>query len=151
MPKEIVIVEDNPADSKTMCFAIASHDTDVETTVLDNGAKALEFFSNAVKRGQYHPCDLVLLDLNLPLVSGFEVLEYLKTDPILKKLPVLVLSGSSSLQDIGRCYELGANSYILKPTGIDELLEMTGSLLTFWFRYAQILTGSKALQATQSF
>jgi len=132
MPKEIVIVEDNPADSKTMCFAIASHDSDVETTVLDNGAKALEFFSNAVKRGQHHPCDLVLLDLNLPLVSGFDVLEYLKTDPILKKIPVLVLSGSSSLQDIGRCYELGANSFVAKPFDLESFLSTIQSIEDYW-------------------
>jgi len=146
-----VIVEDNPADSKTMGFAIASHDSAIEITVLENGATALEFFKGAVDRGHYQPCDLVLLDLNLPFVSGFEVLEYLKTEPVLKQIPVLVLSGSSSSQDVDRCYGLGANSYISKPTGIDDVLDMTGNLLSFWFRYAQMPSGNKALQAKHGF
>jgi len=148
---EILLVEDNPADIKLTQVALRKTKISNNINVVRDGNEALAYLRKEGEHAGAVRPDLILLDLNLPLVSGFDVLEYLKTDPILKKIPVLVLSGSSSLQDIGRCYELGANSYILKPTGIDELLEMTGSLLTFWFRYAQILTGSKALKATQSF
>jgi CheY-like chemotaxis protein len=138
MPKKIVIVEDHLPDSKTLQLALSRTDPSIETVVLDDGARAMEFFSNAKELGNVPPCDLVLLDLNLPRVSGFEILEFLKTDPELRKTPVVVLSGSSSQQDIERCYTTGANSYICKPTGIDEVFNMAARLVGYWFEHAKL-------------
>jgi CheY-like chemotaxis protein len=132
MPRKIVIVEDNPADAKTVRVALARRDPDIETVVLEDGARALDYFKNGIS------ADLVLLDLNLPFVSGFEVLEFLKSDPRLKKLPVVVLSGSSDQQEIDRCYHAGANSYICKPTGIEEVFTMASQLVTYWFDRAKL-------------
>ncbi|MEP6534561.1 MAG: response regulator [Bryobacteraceae bacterium] len=150
MPRKIILVEDNPADAMTMRFAIADTDPTIETMVLEDGAQAVQFFSDAAKRGENRPCDLILLDLNLPLVDGFEVLEYLKTEPTLKRIPVVVLSGSSSSQDIDRCYALDANSYVSKPAGIDQVMEMTGHLISFWFKYAQMAGAQQAVRAANS-
>ena len=90
-------------------------------------------FRTLKKQGESAPCDLVLLDLNLPRVNGFEVLAFLKGDAELKKIPVVVLSGSSSQQDIERCYASGANSYFCKPVGIDEVFSMAAQLVSYWF------------------
>ena len=133
MPHRIVIVDDNPADAKILLMALAKRDPAIETVVLEDGAKAVDYFSNAQKAGESAPCDLVLLDLNLPRVNGFEVLAFLKGDAELKKIPVVVLSGSSSQLDIERCYASGANSYFCKPVGIDEVFSMAAQLVSYWF------------------
>src|SRR5580658_3339349 len=124
MGRKIIIVEDNPADAKTLRVALARRDPDIETMVLEDGVRAIEYFT------EMKTADLILLDLNLPIVSGFEVLEFLKSDPQLKKLPVVVLSGSSSQQEIERCYAAGANSYMCKPTGIQQVFDMAVQLIT---------------------
>jgi len=138
MARNIAIVEDNPADAKTLRFALARRAPEIEVILLEDGAQAVHYFSSAQESGDVPPCELVVLDLNLPRVSGFEVLEFLKADPELKKLPVVVLSGSSSHQDIERCYAAGANSYICKPTGIEEVMGMAAQLITYWFVYAKL-------------
>jgi CheY-like chemotaxis protein len=70
-------------------------------------------------------------------------LEFLKASAILKKIPVVVLSGSSSQQDITRSYELGANTYISKPTGIEDVFEMARQLIAYWFDIAQVAQGPR--------
>ena len=132
MGRKIIIVEDNPADAKTLRVALARRDPDIETMVLEDGVRAIEYFT------EMKTADLILLDLNLPIVSGFEVLEFLKSDPQLKKLPVVVLSGSSSQQEIERCYAAGANSYMCKPTGIQQVFDMAVQLITYWFEHAKL-------------
>jgi CheY-like chemotaxis protein len=132
MGRKIIIVEDNPADAKTLRVALARCDPDIETMVLEDGVRAIDYFT------EMKTADLILLDLNLPIVSGFEVLEFLKSDPQLKKLPVVVLSGSSSQQEIERCYAAGANSYMCKPTGIQQVFDMAVQLITYWFEHAKL-------------
>ena len=133
MGKKIAIIDDNPADARTLRVALARRDPDIEFVVLEDGERAIEYFNEE----QELP-DLVLLDLNLPIVSGFEVLEFLKSDPQLRKLPVIVLSGSSSQHEIERCYAAGANSYFCKPTGIQEVFDMAAQLVTYWFDQAKL-------------
>ena len=138
MGKKIIIIEDNPADAKTLRVALARRDPEIETMVLDDGVRAIEFFTHSLLDEETEPADLVLLDLNLPIVSGFEVLEFLKSDPQLRKLPVVVLSGSSSQHEIERCYAAGANSYMCKPTGIQQVFDMAVQLITYWFDHAKL-------------
>jgi CheY-like chemotaxis protein len=135
MGRRIIIVEDNPADAKTLRVAIARRDEAIETIVLEDGERAIEYFSGLMTNGD---TDLVLLDLNLPIVSGFEVLEFLKSDPQLRKLPVVILSGSSSQHEIERCYAVGANSYFCKPTGIQQFFDMAAQWVTYWFEHARL-------------
>lgn len=138
MKRKIVIVEDNPADAKTLRIALDRKDPSIETVVLEDGARAIEYFSLSVRDHPEKAPDLILLDLNLPVVSGFEVLDFLKSDPELKKLPVVVLSGSSSQSDIEACYQAGVNSYICKPTGIQQVFEMAAQLVSYWFGQAKL-------------
>jgi CheY-like chemotaxis protein len=140
---KIVIVEDNPADAKIVRMALSRRDPDLEMIVLEDGARAISYFSSDENGGDSSICDLILLDLNLPCVDGFEVLEFLKASAKLKKIPVVVLSGSSSQQDITRSYELGANTYISKPTGIEDVFEMARQLVTYWFDVAQVAHGPR--------
>lgn len=89
MALRVAVVDDNPADSKLMGLAIHRSDPDIELVVLDDGKRALEFFG-----GLAAPCcDLILMDLSLPIVSGFEMLERLKGDPAMRLIPVVVFSG----------------------------------------------------------
>ncbi len=138
MGRKIIIVEDNPADAKTLRVALARRDPDIETMVLEDGVRAIEYFTHSLTNEETERVDLILLDLNLPIVSGFEVLEFLKSDPQLKKLPVVVLSGSSSQHEIERCYAAGANSYMCKPTGIQQVFDMAVQLITYWFDHAKL-------------
>ena len=129
MTSRIVIIEDNPADAKVLQLAIHQSDPNIEITVLSDGKAALDFFTTE-EPGSF---DIVILDLNLPIVSGFEILEHVKCDPALKAIPVLVLSGSSYQQDIERSLQLGANSYLCKPAGIEEVFEMGAEIVRYWF------------------
>ena len=133
MARKIIIVDDNPQTRKRCGLLWPGGIVEIETILLDDGARAIEYFSKSLV-----DADLVLLDLNLPIVSGFEVLEFLKSDPQLRKLPVVVLSGSSSQPEIERCYAAGANSYLCKPTGIQQVFDMVAELVTYWFDYAKL-------------
>jgi CheY-like chemotaxis protein len=138
MERKILIVEDSPADARMLRMALERRDATIDTLVLEDGARAIRYFSSYRGDGEVPPCDLIVLDLNLPRVSGFEVLEFLKADSELMKIPVVVLSGSSSQEDIERSYSAGANSYLCKPTGIDEVFDMAAQLVTYWFEQVRL-------------
>ena len=91
----------------------------------------------ALADGEYRP-DLVLLDLNLPRKSGREVLNCLKSDIQLRRIPVIVLSSSAAQEDIGACYDLQANGYVVKPGDATTYAEMIRSLSSFWFGHASL-------------
>jgi CheY-like chemotaxis protein len=131
----IILVEDNPADAQMLQTALEQADTPVEVVLLDNGMKAIEYLTgNNVPR----PRDLVLLDLNLPRLNGFEVLERIRANDDLKSLPVVVMSGSSDPMEIERCYRAGANSYICKPTHLDEIFSTIEQLVTYWSKCVKL-------------
>jgi CheY-like chemotaxis protein len=136
VPRRILIIEDNPADAKMLRSALARRDSTIETDVLEDGQQAIDYFSNGIAAES--PPDLILLDLNLPLVSGFEVLEFMKSEPELRKIPVVVLSGSSNPYEIERCYSSGANSYISKPVGLQQVFDMAAQLVSYWFEHAAL-------------
>ena len=139
---KIVIIEDNAADAKILRLALSRLDRGIETVVLEDGARALEFFG---KNAEAWRCDLIILDLNLPRVSGFDVLEFLKSGADLKSTPVVILSGSRSQQDVQRCYTLGANSYICKPTGIEQVFSMAAHIIEYWFDCAELPRAASAV------
>jgi CheY-like chemotaxis protein len=84
-------------------------------------------------RGPGERPTLILLDLNMPRMNGIEALREIKRDPILKDIPVVVLTTSSASEDISRSYDLGANSFITKPNGLDSYQDMVASLSHYWF------------------
>lgn len=132
----ILMVEDNPEDYKTMMRALTRSGIHHPVYRCEDGDEALEFL---FKKGQYESeqrvprPDIILLDLNLPGTDGREVLDEIKNDSDLKKIPVIVLTSSSDLHDIDICYKSGANSYIQKPVGLHRLVQAIESLTEYWF------------------
>ena len=85
--------------------------------------------------------DLILLDLNMPRVDGYEALKRIKSDEGLRRIPIVVLSTSDSESDIQRTYDQGVNSFITKPSGFGELVEMAGRLKKYWLELVKLPTG----------
>ena len=112
---EIMLVEDNPGDARLAKEALRECNIRNNLSIVDDGEKALDFL---YKRGNYNSSprpDLILLDLNLPDMSGVEILEKIKRDGQLRRTPVIVLTTTDDEGEINRCYDLGANAYVTKP------------------------------------
>jgi len=123
---EILFVDDNPSESELVEEAFRHYQMPVSLRKVDTGPKALAYLHSTLEAGGKLP-DLVLLDLNLPLLSGHEVLQSIRADARLKDLPVVILSSSDRRHDIERSEALGATSYVIKPTHWDEYLVLVRS------------------------
>jgi CheY-like chemotaxis protein len=134
----ILLVEDEPNDAFFFEHCLKRADIENPLRVVRDGVEALEYLQGAGRfadREQYPvPC-LVLLDLKLPRATGFEVLEHMRDHPELRRLIVLVLTSSSSHQDIIRSYDLGANAYLVKPSDARELGDIVKTIKEFWLRH----------------
>ena len=126
----ILLVEDNPADAQMLRTALGKTGLPVEITHLRDGVEAVEYLASEQKPAKC--CDVVLLDLNLPRLNGFEVLEQIRSCEELKSLPVVIMSGSSNADEIDHCYQAGANSYICKPIHLDEILATAAWFVAYW-------------------
>lgn len=125
-------MEDNPADAQMMQMALQKSGIPVELTVIDDGRDAAEYFARMGGSSTAPGCDLVVLDLNLPRLSGFELLECIRNTEHLRGLPVVVMSGSVAATDVERCYQLGANSYICKPTQLSQIQTTVAQFIRYW-------------------
>jgi CheY-like chemotaxis protein len=132
---EILIVEDNPDDAELAIRALKKQNLANKVIHLTDGAEALDFifgmgkFSN---RNTNHLPRVILLDLKMPKIGGLEVLEKIKSDPRTKTIPVVVLTSSAEDPDIKKCYELGANSYIVKPVEFNNFSKTVADLGLYW-------------------
>ncbi len=120
-------MEDNPGDAQLVRMAFAEALPAARVSVATDGEAAL------ARLREEGPPDLLLLDLNLPRLSGHEVLESIKSDAALRRLPVVVLSSSQAEADVTRSYELGANAHVAKPGDIDALFALIETLARYWF------------------
>jgi two-component system, chemotaxis family, response regulator Rcp1 len=146
-PRRIVVIDDNPADTNLLRIAPEEAGSRLEVQVIADGMQALDYFENAAKAGL--DCDLVLLDLNIPVIDGFEILKQVKSNRNLMKLPVIILSSSSSNNDIERCYQSGANSYLSKPSGLQEFIGLISGMVNYWLHCAR-LPARRAITQTSS-
>ena len=123
----VYLVDDDPDHTVIIKRALrdVGHPTQVES--IDNGATALV----ALRSASVVP-DLILLDINMPEVSGFDVLTHVKADAGLKRIPVIMLTSSALEADIARAYELGASGYITKSTYLHDLRAVLGNTLLYW-------------------
>lgn len=134
-PMTILLVEDDPNDVLLIKRAFQISKIINPVSVVDNGEEAVRYLSGVGKyadRKEFPVPFLILLDLKLPRMSGLEVLEWVKEDENLRKIPVVVLTSSRENVDINKAYELGVNSYLIKPVEFDNLLELVKSLNMYW-------------------
>lgn len=132
---ELLLVEDNPTDAELALRALRGKGLRNHFVLARDGQEALDFlFAEGAyaDRDINHTPRLVLLDLRLPKVDGLQVLELVKTDERTKHIPVVVLTSSRQEPDIERCYELGANSYIVKPVDFDKLVQCVSEVGLYW-------------------
>ncbi|MET0793435.1 MAG: response regulator [Polyangiaceae bacterium] len=133
MTKTILLVEDNPTDEKLTVRAFKKSNIENEVVIVRDGAEALEHLLGAPADGQAKELPaVVLLDLNLPRVSGLEVLRRLRADERTRLLPVVILTSSKQDQDLVTGYALGANAYVRKPVDFGEFVEAARTLGLFW-------------------
>lgn len=142
---DILIIEDSPEDYEA-CVAALTQDNNVANPVIwcETGEDALDYLR---KTGAYEGADhelpgIVLLDLNLPGLDGRDVLATIKSDPATRKLPIVVMTSSDDPADIDRCYDAGANSYVVKPVDLDGFLHAVARLRDYWFQIV-VLPGTK--------
>ncbi|MCW3082926.1 MAG: response regulator [Bacteroidetes bacterium] len=137
---EILLVEDNPSDAEMTMRGLKKSNMGNSIIHLQDGALALEFiFGTGMYEGRNvnNKPKIILLDLKMPKVNGIEVLEKVKSDPLTKAIPVIILTSSKEDPDIKRCYELGANSYIVKPVGFDNFMIAVKDLGIYWLLHNQ--------------
>lgn len=136
---EILLVEDNPGDVRFVQEALKEEKLyPYHLHVAMDGLEALDFLYRRGKHVQAPSPDLILLDLNIPKKDGHEVLEIIKGDVYLRCIPTIIMTSSSLEDDIRRSYCLHANSYIIKPTDIDEFITILKQLEVFWFTVATL-------------
>lgn len=131
----VLLVEDAHADILLVRRAFTKIGTDLGLHVVTDGESAIDYLAGRdgyVDRDEHPLPTLLLLDLKLPGRSGFEVLQWLRSEPGLKRLPVTVLSSSKQTVDVDRAFELGANSYLVKPVDFQSLVELLTAVDRYW-------------------
>jgi CheY-like chemotaxis protein len=143
LPHAILLVEDNPADIKITQRALRDSGISVELFVVRDGQEAVEYL---LRQGQYatdtswRSPALILLDLNLPRLTGREVLQRIRTRPELKAVPVVVLTTSRRQEDVQDLYAAGANTYIEKPQDFARFVELLRTIHHYWLDTALLPT-----------
>src|SRR5881396_535731 len=138
MPIEILLVEDNPADVRMTVEALKDCRVSNKLSVVEDGEQALSFLRKNNGYSERMRPDLILLDLNLPRKDGHEVLAEIKSDPDLRKIPVVVLTTSENERDVRKAYDLNANCYITKPGGLEQFVSVMKSIQYFWSKVVQL-------------
>jgi len=131
-PIEILLVEDNPADVRLTMEILKETKVRNTLTVAADGIEALDLLRRNGRYAHAMRPDLILLDLNLPKKDGREVLAEIKTDPDLKRIPVVILTSSKAEEDIFKSYNLYANCYVTKPVGLEQFVKVVKSIENFW-------------------
>lgn len=130
----ILLVEDNEGDILLTKDAFEESRVKTVINVARNGQEALDYL---FKRGDFKEVkkpDLILLDINIPIFNGHEVLQKIKSDPVLKKIPVIILTTSSNEKDVEKAYENHSNSYIRKPINMEDFLKAILKIEEFWLQ-----------------
>jgi two-component system response regulator len=134
-PIEILLVEDNPNDEELTLYALKKNNLTNHIHVVHDGAEALEYLfctGAYANRRINDPPKVVLLDLKLPKVDGLEVLEQIKADERTRIIPVVILTSSQEERDIVESYQLGVNSYIVKPVDFEQFTDIVRQLGLYW-------------------
>jgi CheY-like chemotaxis protein len=132
----ILLIEDDPADARLIQRSLGKIEIGDTVMRLTNGEDAISYLRGDEPYGRRHSYPLprfILLDIKLPKRNGFEVLEWLrKQEAILRRIPIVMLTSSRHSVDINRAYDLGANSYLVKPESSDQLTELSRRIKEYW-------------------
>lgn len=139
-PARILLVEDSPSDAMMTIEALRTGRISNDVSHVTDGEAALRFLRGEGEYTDARVPDLIILDLNLPRLNGRAVLTQVKEDPVLRLIPVVVLTTSSSGADVVRSYELRANAYVTKPVGLDAFLEAVRGIEGFWLSLVRLPT-----------
>lgn len=140
-PIEILLVDDDPMDVRLTTEQLAQSKVRNTVHAVGDGQEALAYLR---REGQYADAarpDVILLDLNMPVMTGHEFLAELRKDPQLHTIPVVVVTTSDEDEDIARSYELQANAYVTKPIGLDQLGRVVRAIEDFWFEVVRLPPG----------
>lgn len=133
-PAVVLLVEDDPGDQKLLSKALANQEIPTELQIVGSGEEALEYLLRSKSRDEQSPRpNLILLDLNMPGMSGKDFLRCIKADIDLRAIPVVILTVSDAESDIQECYELHAAGYIRKSATPDEFQRVVMTLAKYWF------------------
>ena len=130
MQSKIFYVEDNADDVMLMTLAMKKAGVDAKLEVAADGDKAIA----ALQNDGGTPPNCVLLDLKLPTITGLELLAWIRQQPALKRMPVIMLTSSLLPKDINQAYDLGANSYLIKPPDLESLVELAKTIASYWLQ-----------------
>lgn len=139
-PVNVLLVEDNPGDVRLTQEAFKEAKISINLDVTMDGAEAIKFLRKEDEYADVVTPDLILLDLNLPKKDGREVLKEIKTDDLLKRIPVVVLTTSNAEQDIMKSYNLHVNCYINKPVDFEKFFDIIQKIEEFWLTTAILPT-----------
>lgn len=137
----ILLVEDDPGDQEITRRALEDGNFPCDLHIVEDGEEALDYL---LRRDRYAALassprpDLILLDLNMPKLDGKQVLERIRGNPDLRRMPVVVLTTSKHEEDIIRAYDLGVNSYITKPVDLEHLTQLIHTLEQYWFQVVML-------------
>jgi chemotaxis family two-component system response regulator Rcp1 len=137
-PIEILLVEDNPGDVRLTREALKDAKVINNVTVARDGVEALAIIRKEGEHAKAATPDLILLDLNLPKVSGLEVLRQLKSTDVVKRIPIIILTSSKAETDIAKTYDLHANCFITKPIDFEQFIDVVHSIEDFWFAVVKL-------------
>lgn len=137
-PAHILLVEDNEGDIALTKDAFEESKVKMEISVARNGQEALDFLHKRGKFKNSKKPDIILLDINIPIFNGHEVLKQIKANTSLKKIPVIMLTTSSNPKDINLAYENHSNSYVKKPLNMEEFLEAVMKIEQFWLQLSTL-------------
>ena len=131
---EILLVEDNPGDARLTQEAMRAAKMTNVLHVVEDGEQAMEFLRRRSRFKDAPRPDLILLDLNLPKKDGRSVLAEVKTDPDLRRIPVVVLTTSRSEEDVMQAYDMHANAYVTKPVNLEKFMRIVALIDEFWLK-----------------
>ncbi len=134
--KHVLVVEDHPPTAELLTTALEEADPSVSSSVVHGGSDCLAVLHGEDESMSYP--DLVLLDLDLPDITGFVVLETRAENPVLCQIPTVVVSGRDDSETVLQCYEQGANGFISKPDDFDGYLSIAETVVQHWFSLAEL-------------
>lgn len=137
-PLELLLIEDNPGDIRLLEEAFDEIRADVHISVARDGVEGLEMLLDSARPSSNGVPDLILLDLNLPKISGHDVLARIKSNPQTRVIPVIILTSSRAESDVRRAYESHANAYLKKPSTLDGLMSTVQDIKQFWMETATL-------------